>query len=75
MRPNGHLNAGDKTLSMFTDHTEIEQRPSFAHELERLQPAIQVARKEMAKRRGLSGADLQRDADEAVEVAMRSMRD
>jgi hypothetical protein len=69
------LNAGDKALGMFTDRTEIDQRPSFADELERLQPAIQAAKEEMKKRRSLSGADLQRDADEAVEIAMRSMRD
>lgn len=64
-----------KTLCMFTDRTEIEQRPSFADELERLQPAIQIAKEEMKKRRSLSGAELQRDTDEAVEIAMRSVRD
>ena len=64
-----------KTLGMFTDRTEIEQRPSFADELERLQPAIQIAKEEMKKRRSLSGAELQRDTDEAVEIAMRSVRD
>ena len=32
-----------KTLSMFTDRTEIEQRPSFADELEALQPQIRQA--------------------------------
>jgi hypothetical protein len=29
----------------------------------------------MKKRRSLSGVELQRDADEAVEIAMRSVRD
>ena len=32
-----------KTLSMFTDRTEIEQRSSFADEIERLQPQIRQA--------------------------------
>lgn len=64
-----------KTLSMFTDRTEIEQRPSFADEIEALQPAIQIAKEEMKKRRGLSGAELPRDTDEAVEIAMRSVHD
>ena len=31
---------GDKALGVFTDRTEIDQRPTFADELEALQPKI-----------------------------------
>jgi hypothetical protein len=43
VRPNRLLNAGDEALGMFTDRTEINQRPSFADELEALQPQIRQA--------------------------------
>jgi hypothetical protein len=34
---------GDKALGVFTDRTEIDQRPSFADEVEALQPKIRQA--------------------------------
>ena len=54
-----------KTLSMFTDRTEIEQRPSFADEIEALQPRIRQAQEEMKKRGGLRVVTQMREAEEA----------
>lgn len=46
-----------KTLSMFTDRREIEQRPSFADELEALQPQIRQAIEDQ-KNSGVSLAEI-----------------
>ena len=55
---------GDKALGVFTDRTEIDQRPTFADELEALQPKIRQAREEMKKRGGLRVATQMREADD-----------
>ena len=50
---------------MFTDKTQIEHMPSFADEIEALQPKIRQAREEMKKRGGLRVVTQMRDAEEA----------
>lgn len=54
-----------KTLGMFTDKTQVEHLPSFADEIEALQPKIRQAREEMKKRGGLRVVTQVRDAEEA----------
>ena len=50
---------------MFTDRTQIEHRPSFADEIEALQPKIRQAQEEMKKRGGLRVITQMRESEEA----------
>jgi hypothetical protein len=50
---------------MFTDRTEINQRPSFANKLLALQPKIERAKEEMKKRGGLRVVKQLREGNEA----------
>ena len=52
-------------MSMFTDRTEIDQRPSFANKLLALQPEIEKAKEGMKKRGGLRVVNQLREGNEA----------
>jgi hypothetical protein len=65
VRPNRHLNIGDKALGMFTYRTKIDQRPSSADELEALQPENKKVKEEIEKRGGLRAVNKLREGGEA----------